>query len=353
VRRLPDVPTLTRRELNRAILARQLLLERHRVDAYDAIERLAGLQAQDVPPPYIALWSRLDGFHRDQLSELCLDGRVVRASLMRHTVHLVSARDYARLYTAILPGLVRGWRGGYGKRLDGLEVDAVVDEAREFVKKQPRRYNEIREHLAAKWPSHDRDALAFTARTHLPMMRVTDGDGFAYGGNSPFALAAPAPDRTDNVKELVRWYLRALGPASPADMTVWSNRTGLKPVFEAMRDELVTFRDESGRELFDLPDAPRPPADTPAPPRLLPLYDNLLLSHQDRTRVIPEGYRERIQIRVGQLLSAFLVDGEVAGVWTRDKKTGAIELEPFHRIAKPGRAALEDEAARLEQFLRD
>jgi hypothetical protein len=341
---------LTRRELNRATLARQLLLERHELGVEEAIERLIGLQAQDVPPPYIALWSRLRDFRREQLTEPCRDGRVVRASLMRHTVHLFTARDYRRFYTAILPGLVRGWRGGYGKRLDGLEVDEIVAAARKFVGEQPRRFNEIREHLAGIWPGHDRDALAFTARTHLPMMRVTDGDGMAYGGNSPFTLAEPEPDPEDDIEELVRRYLAALGPASPADMTVWSNRTGLKPVFEGMRGELVTFRDESGRELFDLPDAPRPPADTPAPPRLLPVYDNLLLSHQDRTRVIPEGYRERIQVRIGQLLSSFLVDGEVAGVWTRDRKTGAVAIEPFRKIGKDDRRALEDEAQRLAQL---
>src|SRR3954469_7918566 len=139
-RRVADAPTITRRGLNRATLARQLLLERQGVGVEDAIERLAGLQAQDVPPPYIALWSRLEGFERDELTRLALTKRVVRASLMRHTVHLVSASDYARLYTAILPGLVRGWRGGYGKRLDGLDVDAVVKAARTFVGEQPRRF---------------------------------------------------------------------------------------------------------------------------------------------------------------------------------------------------------------------
>src|SRR3954454_3373383 len=149
--------------MNRATLARQLLLERRPLDAYEAIERLAGLQAQDVPPPYIALWSRLEGVDRDELTELALTKRVVRASLMRHTVHLVTARDYARLYTAILPGLVRGWRGGYGKRLDGVDVDGVVEAARAFVAEKPRRFAEIRAHLAGLWPDNDRDALAYTA----------------------------------------------------------------------------------------------------------------------------------------------------------------------------------------------
>src|SRR5439155_21794430 len=124
--------------------------------------------------------------------------------------------------------------------------------------------------------------------------------------------------------ELVLRYLAAFGPATPADAGIWSGRSGLKPVFESLRSELVTFRDESGRELFDLPDAPRPPADVPAPPRLLPVYDNLVLSHKDRRRVVPEEYRPRIQIRRGQLLSPLLVDGFVAGVWTRNRKTGRI-----------------------------
>ena len=343
---------LTRRELNRATLARQLLLDRAALGVEEAIERLAGLQAQDVPPPYIALWSRLDGFAREQLTEPCRDGRVVRASLMRHTVHLVTAGDYARLYTAILPALVRGWRGGREALLDGLDVDGVVRATRAFVAERPRRYAEIRARLAELYPDRDPDALSFTARTHVPMLRVPDGDEWAYGGNSPFTLADKLPEPRDRARDLVLRYLAALGPASPADAVTWSGRTGLKQVFEELRPELVSFRDESGRELFDLPAAPRPAADTPAPPRLLPVYDNLLLSHRDRTRVIPDGYGERVQIRVGRLLSAFLVDGEVAGVWTRDRKSGAIALEPFHRISKADRTALEEEAARLEDFLR-
>jgi hypothetical protein len=347
-----EARVLTRRELNRATLARQLLLDRADVGAEDAIERLAGLQAQDVPPPYIALWSRLDGFAREQLTEPCLEGRVVRASLMRHTVHLVTARDYVRLHGAILPALRRSLRSGRGSRLDGIDVDAVVDAAREFVGERPRRWVEIQRHLAELWPDRDPSTLAYTARTLLPMTRVTDGEAWAYSGNSPFALADPPPDPVDRVQELVRRYLAAFGPATPADATTWSGRSGLKPVFEELRRELVTFRDEAGRELFDLPDAPRPPADTPAPPRLLPVYDNLLLSHEDRSRVIPEGYRERIQIRVNQLLSAFLVDGLVAGVWTRDRKTGAIDLKPFETLARAGRSALDEEAGRLEAFLR-
>jgi hypothetical protein len=351
VRALTVETVLTRRQLNRATLARQMLLERVDLGAEEAVEQLVGLQAQDVPPPYIALWSRLEGFEREELTELCLSGRVVRASLMRHTVHLLSARDYVRLHGAILPALVRSWRGGHGARLEGLDVDAVVAAARDFVAQQPRRFVEIQRHLTEMWPDRDPSTLAYTARSLLPMTRVADGDGWAYSGNSPFALADPHPEPDDRAEELVLRYLAAFGPATPADAAVWSGRSGLKAVFEELRPQLVTFRDEDGRELFDLPDAPRPPADTPAPPRLLPVYDNLLLSHKDRTRVIPDGYRPRIQIRVNQLLSAFLVDGEVAGVWTRDRKTGAIELEPFHRISRSDRAALEDEARRLEAFL--
>src|SRR3954453_19009425 len=156
---------MTRREVNRATLARQLLLERAGIGAEEAIERLAGLQAQDATPPYIGLWSRLDGFRRGNLTEPCRDGRVVRASLRRHTVHLGTARDYARLFTAILPGLLRGWRGGYGKRLDGVDVDGVVGAARGFAAADSRRFAEIRAPLAERWPDSDPDALAYTART--------------------------------------------------------------------------------------------------------------------------------------------------------------------------------------------
>ncbi len=349
---MPDAPVLSRRELNRATLARQLLLERSAGGVGEAIERLAGLQAQDVPPPYIALWSRLAAFDAGELTALCMSGDVLRASLMRHTVHLLSAHDYSRLYGAIRPALVRSWRGHVAARLDGLDVDAVVGVAREFVAAQPRRWAEIGRHVAERWPDHDSAMLSYTVRTHLPMVRVPDGDGWAYSGGAPFTLPDPWPDDADRVAELVRRYLAAFGPASPADATVWSGRSGLRAVFEELRGELVTFRDEAGRELFDLPDAPRPPADVPAPPRLLPIYDNLVLSHRDRTRVVPEEYKARIQIRVGQLLSPFLVDGFVAGVWTRDRKTGRIEVDAFGRLGREVRAALRAEADALEEFLR-
>src|SRR3954471_21332393 len=161
---------MSRRELNRATLARQLLLERRPVGAYEAIERLAGLQAQDVPPPYIALWSRLEGFERAELNELAFSKRVVRASLMRHTVHVVTARDYVQLYGAILPALQRSLRAARRARLDGLDMDAVVAAARDFVGEQPRRFADIQRHLAELWPDRDPTALSYTARSLLPMM---------------------------------------------------------------------------------------------------------------------------------------------------------------------------------------
>ena len=348
---------MTQRELNRATLARQLLLERAELGAEEAVARLAGLQAQDVPPPYIALWSRLRRFERQELTELCTSRRVVRASLMRHTVHVLGARDYLRLHTAIHPGLARSWKSQVAKRLDGVAVDDVVRAAEDFVRAAPRRWSEVQAHLAELMPHADERALAYTARTFVRMVRVTDGDSWAYSGNARFTLVedwlGEAPSEQDDARELVRRYLAAFGPAAPADASVWSGRSGLAPVFEALRPELVTFRDENGRELFDLPEAPRPPADTPAPARLLPLYDNLVLSHRDRTRVVTEEYRPRIQIRVGQLLSAFLVDGFVAGTWTRDRRTGAISIEPFHRLPRRELAALREEADRLTEFLRD
>jgi hypothetical protein len=347
---------LSRRALNRATLARQLLLERASIGAERALEQLAGLQAQLAMPPYIGLWTRLAGFQREELDRLIADRRVVRAPLMRHTLHLMTADDYVRLRTAIQPALTRSWRGWTGKRLKGLDIEPVLAAAREHLSGAQRSHAELQAHVAPLEPDRDPSALGLTVRTHVPLVQVPSNGRWAYGATAPYALAAEwlgrPLDPGDQVSDLVRRYLAAFGPASVRDAQVWSGRSGLKPVLEEMRPELVTFRDEAGVELFDLPEAPRPPADTPAPPRLLPEYDNLVLSHADRTRVLAEEHRPLVSLPAGRVRSTFLFDGFVAGTWKLDKRSGAVELEPFGRLGKRERAALETEAERLAGFVR-
>jgi hypothetical protein len=341
---------LTQRELNRSTLARQLLLRRVRLPVVKAVERVAGLQAQLGTAPYLGLWSRVEGFRRGSLERALLTRTATRGVLMRGTVHLVSTPDYG-LFARAIEVASAGWVKPEADEL----AQRLSEELRAFCA-EPRSREDVlawleREHGVV---SDGTNGLWYALRLHGRIAHAPESCLWSSPIQGPrfvtVAGGAPAGDAART--ELVRRYLAAFGPATAADAVVWSGRSGLAPVFEELRPELVTFMDESGRELFDLPGAPRPPAGTPAPPRLLPVYDNLLLSHADRTRVIPEGYRRRIQIRVGQLLSAFLVDGFVAGVWTRDKQTGRIELHPFARLRKADRAALQKEARGLEDLLR-
>jgi hypothetical protein len=337
---------LTQRELGRATLARQMLLAREEIDAVTAVERLAGLQAQVREPPFIGLASRVEGFERAELIEAIERREVVRATAMRCTMHLMSARDFLDLWGAIRPAIARAVRGWTGKRLAGLDMEAVAAEVRAHFHERPLTFAELRELIPAIASTHEPQAMAYAVRSHLPLVQVPDGGSTGHSNQAPYGLVEDVlgePAVTDpDPAGLIRRYLAAFGPASVADAQVWSGLTGLKPAFEALRDELVTFADESGRELFDLPDAPRPPADTPAPPRLLPEYDNLVLAHADRTRFVADEHRKAIYLTAGRVRATFLVDGAVAGAW--DARSG--ELEPFGRLQRTDRRALE---AELEQ----
>jgi hypothetical protein len=338
---------LTQRELGRATLARQMLLAREEIGAVAAVERLAGLQAQVREPPFTGLASRVDGFERAQLIEAIERREVVRATAMRCTMHLMSARDFLDLWGAIRPAIARAVRGWTGKRLAGLDMDAVAAEARAHFHERPRTFAELRDLIPTIADTDEPQAMAYAVRSHLPLVQVPDGGSTGHSNQAPYGLAEDVlgePAVTDpDPAELIRRYLAAFGPASVADAQAWSGVPGLKPAFEALRDELVTFEDEGGRELFDLPDAPRPPADTPAPPRLLPEYDNLVLAHADRTRFVAEEHRKAIYLTAGRVRATFLVDGVVAGVW--DPR--ARELEPFGRLQRSDRAALGRELERL------
>jgi DNA glycosylase AlkZ-like len=339
------VRTLTLRELNRATLARQLLLARRRVGIVAAVERLVGLQAQWAPAPYVGLWTRLDGFRREALERALLSHRLVRAVLMRGTIHLVSLADYGRFGLAVgSPPWLRPEAADLGDRLH----EAV----REFGS-VPRTRAEVMAFLArehgVKPPNAEAAWYALRTRsrlTHAPESGLWRQNGLTRYVAIEHPPADPATARTD----LVRRYLGAFGPATRADVGVWSGLRvrDLEPALEAL-EPLRRFRDELGRELYDLPRAPLPGADAPAPVRFLPRFDNLVLSHKDRTRVLPEQYRSAV-IDGGWVRSTFLVDGMVAGAW--EVEAGRIRLEPFAPLPPAARRELEDEAARLEAWLR-
>jgi Winged helix DNA-binding domain len=341
---VPPGPVLTRRELNRATLARQLLLERRRVGLVGAVERLAGLQAQWAPAPYVGLWTRVEGFRRIALERALLTHRLVRAVLMRGTIHLVSLADYGRFGVAVgaPPWL----------RRDAAELgDRLHDSVREFGR-VPRTREEVFEFLAREHgidpPSGE--AVWYALRTRSRLTHAPESGLWRQKGRIRYAAIEPPPaDPATARVDLVRRYLGAFGPASRADIAVWS---GLRVRdFEAALERLEPlrrFRDEEGRELYDLPRAPLPGADARAPVRFLPRFDNLVLSHKDRTRVLPEEYRPEV-IEGGWVKSTFLVDGVVAGAW--EVEAGRVRLQPFAPLPRSARRDLEDEAARLEAWL--
>jgi hypothetical protein len=338
---------ISRRELGRATLARQLLLERAEIGVAEAIGALAGMQAQEPRPPFIGLWSRLAGFEPEALLAALRSGEVVRGPLFRATLHLVRASDWATFRPAAQPALTRAMRG-LGKRAEGIELDAVAATARALLKQQPRTAAQLRALLHEAHPEHEDRALGYAARTAVPLTMVATGDRYGYPRDPQFALAQPQPP-LGTPEDLVLRYLGALGPASVADAQEWSGVSGLAPTFEALRERLVTFADERGREYFDLPGAPRPDPATAAPARYLPEFDNLMLGHADRTRLIANEHRRHLTTKNLRVNAIALCDGEACATWSlkRAGKTATLTLSPFLALAKSALAELEAEAMAL------
>jgi hypothetical protein len=344
-----NAPLLDVRALNRATLERQLLLRRPSLSARDAVAHLLGLQAQNVKPPYYALAARLDGLAPQELSTLMADREVARIVTLRSTLHTHTAEDCLTLRPLVQPARDRElgqFRGG----LAGVDLDVLAGLARELVEDEPRTMAQLRQALSARWPDADPRALAVAARCTLPLVQVTPRGLWGRSGQVALTTAehwlgrpagpAPQPDA------VVLRYLAAFGPASVKDMQTWAGLTRLRDAFERLRPRLLTFRDPNGAELFDLPDAPRPDPDTPAPPRFLPEFDNLLLSHADRGRVVPAEHRGR-HWQGNQAHRTLLVDGFLAGLWKLEPD--ALVIEPF---TEPTRTQRDEITAEGERMLR-
>ncbi|MFG3061789.1 winged helix DNA-binding domain-containing protein [Streptomyces sp. NPDC048231] len=345
--RTASLPVLGPRALNRATLDRQLLLRRSPLSAQAAVGHLLGLQAQNVKPPYYALAARLEGFAPEHLSRLVGDREIVRIVTMRSTIHAHTADDCLGLRPLVQPARDREL-GLFRDGLAGVDLDRLALLARDLVETEPRTMKQLRETLAVEWPHADPQALALAARCRLPLVQVTPRGLWGRSGRVALTTAehwlgrpaepAPAPDA------VVLRYLAAFGPASVKDMQTWAGLTGLRDVFERLRTRLVTFQDANGVELFDLPDAPRPDPDTPAPPRFLPEFDNLLLSHADRTRVVPPDLKGRSWTG-NQAHRTFLVDGFLAGVWKLEEET--LVIEPFGGLTRARREDVTREGERM------
>ena len=327
---------LSRRAANRALLARQLLLDRRPLPApgperkarvIGVIEHLVGLQAQAPFPPYFGLNSRLDGLRPADLATLLTDRSVVRIALMRGTIHLVSARDCLPLRQLMQPAVERGLRGAFGKQLAGVDLAAVAAAGRRLVEAEPMTFSRLGQALAVQWPGSPPDALAQVVRAFVPLVQLPPRAVWGQAGQSVHTSAerwlSEPSQKQQGPADLVARYLGAFGPATIRDMQAWSGLTGQKKILEQLRPALVTFRDESGAELFDLPAAPRPAEDAPAPPRLVADFDNLILSHAERSRVISPAATARISTVNGVIPGMVLIDGFVAGMWRLDRARDA------------------------------
>jgi Winged helix DNA-binding domain len=338
---------LTLRELNRALLARQLLVERKRLSAVAVIERLVGMQAQWPSAPYVGIWTRTTGFRREALERELVRGRVIKATVMRQTLHLVTPADYALIRSAMSETNFP-WESAQAKRLAALaralassgpvtndEGVAHLEQEAGLKGSDARRawrYARVRAHLL-----HHHETALWRARPEGRFVAVDEPEPHV-----------PIEART----EMIRRYLAAFGPSSVRDLSLWSmmHVPELKASI-ALLEPLRRFRDEQGRELLDVPRAPLPDPDTPAPVRFLPKWDNVLLAHADRTRVLPEPYRRKVIGQNGDVAQTFLVDGFVAGTWRVER--GRVVTKPFGPLSRAARGELADEAARLEAFLAD
>ncbi|AQZ61595.1 unnamed protein product [[Actinomadura] parvosata subsp. kistnae] len=344
---------LSLRDLNRATLARQHLLSRHDGDAADVVHRLVGLQAQEPRPPYLGVWTRLEGFRRADLHAALHARTLVRATMWRATLHLMTAADFAAFRPVVAPVLAAAAR-----RFPEVDFDAVAAAAHRLLAAGPLTFNELRPKLLEEFPGAYDRALGYAVRMLTPLVVEPTQDRWSYPREPAFGLpglpmeAAPAsPDASapasGGVPALVERYLAAFGPATPADVQTWSGLRGLRKIMTGMDLERVT--DFAGRELFDLPGAPRPGGDVPAPVRFLPDFDTLILGHDDRTRVLADEHKSLVATKNLRVRAVYLVDGFAAGTWQikRSGKKATLLVTPF---GKTDLDDLEEEGLRLLAF---
>jgi hypothetical protein len=346
--------TLSPRAINRATLARQLLLERSELSVVQAVERLAGMQGQEPKHPYVGLWTRLYDFADTDLTAAADAREVVRATFYRGTLHLVTADDYLRFRTTLGPVLEAGLKL-LGDRAAGLDPEKVAAAARKLLAVRPLTFTEVRDALQAEFPDVNDRALGFCTRMMVPLIITPAETRWGWTANARFTPAeqwiGKKLPRKAVPQELVVRYLEAFGPATPADFQTWSGLPRGKQLFDSMDLEVLT--DANGKPLYDVPDGPRPSEDLAVPVRFLPEFDNLLLAHAKRQRIIADEHRPAVFTKNLRIKATYLVDGLVAGLWTAEKKRGVatLTLTPFGRTLKKTAAELEREGTALLRFL--
>lgn len=346
---VPSPPVLSDRALNRATLARQWLLERRRVDVPEAVEHLVGLQAQEPLDPYLALWSRLDGFAPADLATLLEDRSTVRIVTMRGTIHLHTAGDALTIRPVVQPVMdAEASRHPDSRHVVDDRLPEALAQGRRWLDESPRTLAELRRLYAEAYPDRHAAGLAYACRTHLPLVQVPPRGVWGRSGTVRLAHLETWTGRTASattIDELALRYLAAFGPATPGDLSAWCRLTKMRPVLDRLRPRLRVVHDERGRELFDVPDGHLPDPDTPAPVRLLPTYDNALLSHQDRSRFFAPGEAIPVGIPESRTKGTVLHDGLVVGTWRWDDDDLVATVVPW--LAPAARDEVGEEAARV------
>jgi choline dehydrogenase-like flavoprotein len=349
---------LDRRTLNRTLLERQLLLHRSNLSATEVIRHLVGMQAQEPQAPYVGLWTRVEGFRPTDLGDLITHRAMVRTPLFRNTLHLVTAEDCLRLRPVMQPVMKRHMSGSpFARHLQGIDLDELLAAGRTLLEEHPRSLSELGRLLLERWPDRDRESLAYGVRHLLPVVQVPPRGLWGSAGRARWApaehwLGKPLRAKREGAAQMILRYLAAFGPATRADIQAWSGLTGVREVVDRLRRRVRAFRDERGRELFDLPDATVADPDRPASPRFLPEFDNAILSHADRTRIVSDDHRRRLYAT--RTLRSFVVDGFIRGTWSiKRHPNGAATLliEPFEPLSRRDAAGLTEEGHRLLSFV--
>lgn len=353
---MTHTPVISTRTLNRTLLQRQFLAARTSRPALDVVEHLVALQGQEPNWPYLGLWTRLADFRHDDLTALLHDRRVVRSAVLRSTQHLTSGDDFRWLRPVLQPVLDRTTRARhFAAQTAGLDLAELADAGRELMADRTLSRQQLGLSLAERYPGRDGRVLAGAVELRVPMVHApATGAWGAWGTRSGIAITIAEqwigqPTAAPHVERLIRRYLAAFGPAGVMDIQAWSGLTRLRETLDRLRPQLRAFRDERGRELFDLPSAPLADPDLPVPVRFLPAFDNLLLGHTDRARVISEADRKRVMPGQAMVRPTFLVDGFVHGTWS--VKGSTLSISPFRPLSQADTAAVLDESERLLTFV--
>jgi hypothetical protein len=350
--------TLTTRDLNRALLARQQLLKRKRLSVPQTIHNVGGLQTQEPKDPFVSLWSRIDNFKREKLLTAAEDRSIVRGSNLRCTIHTVTAEDFVKYRLALQPVIARD-TANWKDRYIGLDKPAVIKAVRKLLSDDvPRNAREIGGALQQQFPDANREGLSHCARIHVPVVMTPTDERFGYSRPPKLMLAerflGEKLAKDTPLSDFILWGIAAIGPCGAADLRTWSGMPGIREAIEPLRPQLMSFRDESGRELFDLPNAPRPKAGTPAPIRFLGEFDNVALSHADRARIVDPQHAKLFNFsKNGRRAFTVLIDGFVRASWQINvkRKRATITVMPFEQESRQTVDELAAEAERLVQFV--